>query len=256
MDYLDVHLSHVAQMVWEGFFGTLDIAIIEVSGITADGELIPSSSVGNNKTWIDQAGQVILEVNAWQPADLEGMHDIYYGTALPPQPQAAADPAPARPHRCAVPASARRRRSSRSSRPSCPTAPRPFQPLDDNVTSSSLRTCSTSCSTRSRVAACPRTCCRVQSGRRQHRQRRARRPRQRPVPAADRLHRGHPGRHAGAAALGHADVRRRPPPSRSATPAIADLRDNLELLPRPDHPSSRRRSATIPRWCAGSAAWP
>ena len=84
MDYLDVHLSHVAQMVWEGFFGHLDVAVVEVAGITADGELIPSSSVGNNKTWIDQADKVILEVNSWQPAELEGMHDIYYGTALPP----------------------------------------------------------------------------------------------------------------------------------------------------------------------------
>jgi succinyl-CoA:acetate CoA-transferase len=27
---------------------------------------------------------VILEVNSWQPIELEGMHDIYYGTALPP----------------------------------------------------------------------------------------------------------------------------------------------------------------------------
>ena len=84
MDYLDVHLSHVAQMVWEGFFGQLDVAVIEVAGITEDGSLIPSSSVGNNKTWIDQADRVILEVNSWQPAELEGMHDIYYGTALPP----------------------------------------------------------------------------------------------------------------------------------------------------------------------------
>ncbi|MDT4962501.1 MAG: succinyl-CoA:acetate CoA-transferase [Pseudonocardiales bacterium] len=84
LDYLDVHLSHVAQMVWEGFFGQLDVAVIEVAGITADGSLIPSSSVGNNKTWIDQADKVILEVNSWQPAELEGMHDIYYGTALPP----------------------------------------------------------------------------------------------------------------------------------------------------------------------------
>ncbi|MHB8275315.1 MAG: acetyl-CoA hydrolase/transferase C-terminal domain-containing protein, partial [Dermatophilaceae bacterium] len=57
---------------------------VEVSGITEDGALIPSSSVGNNKTWIDQADRVILEVNSWQPAELEGMHDIYYGTALPP----------------------------------------------------------------------------------------------------------------------------------------------------------------------------
>jgi succinyl-CoA:acetate CoA-transferase len=84
MDYLDLHLSHVAQMVWEGFFGHLDVALVEVAGITADGALIPSSSVGNNKTWIDQADKVILEVNSWQPAELEGMHDIYYGTALPP----------------------------------------------------------------------------------------------------------------------------------------------------------------------------
>ncbi|PZS29149.1 MAG: propionyl-CoA--succinate CoA transferase [Pseudonocardiales bacterium] len=84
LDYLDVHLSHVAQMVWEGFFGDLDVAVIEVAGITPDGLLIPSSSVGNNKTWIDQAERVILEVNSWQPAELEGMHDIYYGTALPP----------------------------------------------------------------------------------------------------------------------------------------------------------------------------
>jgi succinyl-CoA:acetate CoA-transferase len=40
--------------------------------------------VGNNNTWIDQAERVILEVNSWQPLELEGMHDIYYGTALPP----------------------------------------------------------------------------------------------------------------------------------------------------------------------------
>ena len=84
LDYLDMHLSHVAQMVWEGAFGHLDVAVVEVAGVTANGELIPSSSVGNNKTWIDMADRVILEVNSWQPAELEGMHDIYYGTALPP----------------------------------------------------------------------------------------------------------------------------------------------------------------------------
>jgi succinyl-CoA:acetate CoA-transferase len=84
LDYLDIHLSHVAQFVWFGFLGKLDVALIEVSGILEDGRLIPSSSVGNNKTWIDQADKVILEVNSWQSEQLEGMHDIYYGTALPP----------------------------------------------------------------------------------------------------------------------------------------------------------------------------
>jgi succinyl-CoA:acetate CoA-transferase len=84
MDYVDVHLSHVAQMAWEGFLGHLDVAVIEVAGITEDGDLIPSSSVGNNMTWLEMADRVILEVNDWQPLDLEGMHDIYYGAALPP----------------------------------------------------------------------------------------------------------------------------------------------------------------------------
>ena len=84
LDYVDVHLSHVAQMVSEGLFGHLDVALIEVAGIAADGALIPSSSVGNNTTWIDMADRVILEVNSWQPIELEGMHDIYHGAALPP----------------------------------------------------------------------------------------------------------------------------------------------------------------------------
>jgi succinyl-CoA:acetate CoA-transferase len=84
MDYFDMHLSQVAPMAWQGFLGPLDTAVIEVTGITADGSLIPSSSVGNNKTWLDRASRVILEVNRWQNPALEGMHDIYYGTALPP----------------------------------------------------------------------------------------------------------------------------------------------------------------------------
>lgn len=84
MDYIDIHLSHVAQRVWQGFMGSLDVAVVEVSGITENGELIPSSSVGNNRTWIDEAESVIVEVNSWQSEHLHGMHDIYYGTALPP----------------------------------------------------------------------------------------------------------------------------------------------------------------------------
>ncbi|KID28448.1 acetyl-CoA hydrolase/transferase family protein [Prauserella rugosa] len=85
MDYTDIHLSHVAQRVWQGVFGELDVAVVEVSGVTEEGRLIPSSSVGNNKTWLEQADRVILEVNAWQSEHLEGMHDVYYGTALPPR---------------------------------------------------------------------------------------------------------------------------------------------------------------------------
>lgn len=84
MNYVDYHLSEVAQYAWSGFLGNMDIAVIEVAGIRADGSLIPSSSLGNNKVWIEQADKIILEVNYKQSERLEGMHDIYYGAALPP----------------------------------------------------------------------------------------------------------------------------------------------------------------------------
>jgi len=77
MEYFDFHLGTVAQYVQGGFFGELDVAIIEVTGVTEDGRLIPSTSVGNNQVFIDCAREVILEVNDYQPLELEGMHDVY-----------------------------------------------------------------------------------------------------------------------------------------------------------------------------------
>ncbi|MBW6418651.1 acetyl-CoA hydrolase/transferase family protein [Celeribacter sp. PS-C1] len=84
MNYFDMHLSQVAPMAWQGFLGKLDTAVVEISGITPEGDLIPSSSIGNNKTWLECADKIILELNSWQSEHLNGMHDIYYGTALPP----------------------------------------------------------------------------------------------------------------------------------------------------------------------------
>jgi len=84
MDYFDIHLSEVTPMAWQGFLGPLDTALIEVTAIREDGALVPSTSVGNNQTWLDLARQVIVEVNSWQSEQLEGMHDIYFNPALPP----------------------------------------------------------------------------------------------------------------------------------------------------------------------------
>ena len=87
MQYIDIHLSHVSHFVNSGFLGKLDFAVVEVTGILERGRLIPSSSVGSNKTWIECADKVILEVNSWQSEQLEGMHDIYYGLTSPPNRQ-------------------------------------------------------------------------------------------------------------------------------------------------------------------------
>ena len=84
MQYIDMHLSQVAQYVEYGFMGKLDLALIEVTAILEDGRVIPSTSVGNNQTWIDCAEKIILEVNSALPMELEGMHDLYYGLGKPP----------------------------------------------------------------------------------------------------------------------------------------------------------------------------
>jgi succinyl-CoA:acetate CoA-transferase len=83
MEYFDYHLGSFAQGLKAGFFGKLDVAVLEVTGITEDGKLIPSTSIGNNQVFLDCAREVILEVNSYQPMELEGMHDIYEAP-LPP----------------------------------------------------------------------------------------------------------------------------------------------------------------------------
>jgi len=86
--YADIHLSHLAGQIACGVFGRLDWAVVEVAAITADGHLVPSSSVGMNRTYLEHAERVIIEVNDWQTDELSGLHDIYYGTeAMPPHRQ-------------------------------------------------------------------------------------------------------------------------------------------------------------------------
>ena len=83
--YQDIHLSHMGPQVSQGFLGKLNVAVIEATAITAEGDLIPSSSLGMNRTYLDYADAVIIEVNSWQSEGLFGMHDIYYPIgALPP----------------------------------------------------------------------------------------------------------------------------------------------------------------------------
>ncbi len=85
INYVDLHLSHTGTYLTQGFLGNLDVAVVEVTAITADGELVPSSSVGASGSYMEMADKVILEVNSWQTEDLYGLHDIFYDhEVLPP----------------------------------------------------------------------------------------------------------------------------------------------------------------------------
>ncbi|HCM80728.1 MAG TPA: acetyl-CoA hydrolase/transferase family protein [Corynebacterium glutamicum] len=83
MKYQDIHLSHSGLQVEQGFFGELDVTVVEVTRITEEGHLIPSSGVGNNLECIAAAKKLIIEVNFWQSLDLEGMADVYRVPHLP-----------------------------------------------------------------------------------------------------------------------------------------------------------------------------
>lgn len=78
-EYCDTHLGLVAPRALAGDYGRFDFAIVEAAAVRKDGGVIPTSSVGNSQAFLDLADKVILEVNDWQPAELEGMHDIWHG---------------------------------------------------------------------------------------------------------------------------------------------------------------------------------
>jgi succinyl-CoA:acetate CoA-transferase len=83
IEFADIHLSHCAQNIRSGFFGKIDIAVIEALRITEEGGIVPTSSVGNSNVFVECAEKVIVEINTAQPRGLDGMHDIY-SPANPP----------------------------------------------------------------------------------------------------------------------------------------------------------------------------
>jgi acyl-CoA hydrolase len=75
MDFTDVHLSSFAKNIIYGFYGGIDLAVVEVSRIRPDGSVVLSSSVGISTEALHVAKKIILEVNPAIP-DYTGFHDI------------------------------------------------------------------------------------------------------------------------------------------------------------------------------------
>ncbi|MFG1296280.1 acetyl-CoA hydrolase/transferase family protein [Xanthobacter variabilis] len=81
--FVDQHLSETVEHLRTRQLGPIDVAIIEAVGITASGGIVPTTSVGNSATFAILAEKVIVEINLTQPAELEGLHDIYIPTRRP-----------------------------------------------------------------------------------------------------------------------------------------------------------------------------
>lgn len=83
VEFVDMHLSSVAQSIRTGVFGKVSWAIIEACDIGSDGSVTLTSSVGVSPTLANCADRVIIELNRTHPVELRGLHDIYEPADLP-----------------------------------------------------------------------------------------------------------------------------------------------------------------------------
>ena len=75
--YFDLHLSELSQKLRYGFYGPLDIAVIEAVDVRPDGRLVLGTGAGIAPTIAQMAKHIIIEHNTAISTKLEGMHDLY-----------------------------------------------------------------------------------------------------------------------------------------------------------------------------------
>jgi len=75
--FLDIHLSHVPQLLAFGFLPKLDFAIVEAVDITRDGRVYLSTSGGISAAALHHADKVIIELNRHHSVRLNEMHDVF-----------------------------------------------------------------------------------------------------------------------------------------------------------------------------------
>ena len=75
--YIDMHLGRSPEFVAAGHVRKPDIALVEALAITENGDLVPTTSVGNTPAYVAEADAVIVEIAMAKPLELEGMADVY-----------------------------------------------------------------------------------------------------------------------------------------------------------------------------------
>ena len=101
LDFVDMHLSHVSQMIMEGFLGRVDFAIIEATDITPDGRVYLTTGIGNSPTFLPEGreGDHRAQRLSLAADPRAGRHHRPAPASAPPSDP---DPRPARPDRQAV----------------------------------------------------------------------------------------------------------------------------------------------------------
>lgn len=74
--YSDVHLGQFVDKIRRGYFGHIDMAIIECCKIREDGGLVPTMSAGISEAIAHLADNILIEINEDLPVEIEGFHDF------------------------------------------------------------------------------------------------------------------------------------------------------------------------------------
>jgi succinate CoA transferase len=89
--FVDMHLSHLPQSVLFGFFGPVDVAVVEAAEVTADGRVSLTTSLGASPTFLQAAKKVLLEVNHYHSCRVAAMADIVVPATPPHRPAVGLD---------------------------------------------------------------------------------------------------------------------------------------------------------------------
>lgn len=75
--FIDQHLSETAELLANDHIPAMDYAVIEASGIDKNGNIIPTTSIGNSVTFAQLSKKIIIEINTSVPQTFTGIHDIF-----------------------------------------------------------------------------------------------------------------------------------------------------------------------------------
>ncbi len=77
IEFIDFHLSHIAQYIRYGFLQPPRTAIVEAVDVTDDGKVYLSMSGGMSASYMMMADRIFIELNRYLPQDLKGIHDVF-----------------------------------------------------------------------------------------------------------------------------------------------------------------------------------
>lgn len=83
LKYIDQHLSETVEQLICGHIAPIDLAIIEASLIDDNGNIVPTTSIGNSAFFASQAKKIIIEINTQIPLSFQGIHDCTVPNSYP-----------------------------------------------------------------------------------------------------------------------------------------------------------------------------